>query len=67
MLVKGWAIARLYPEDGLRPYGVLTCPKRFSAVKAALNGNYQVDLHSGFAKLDGHTWDKLFARSQVSR
>jgi len=71
VLVKGWAVARLYPEDGLRPYGDIDLcihPKQFEAAKAALSNwtsQRPVDLHQGFGKLDTRTWDELYARSQV--
>jgi hypothetical protein len=71
VLVKGWAIARLYPEPGVRPYGDIDLcvhPKQFDAAKAALSNeanNIQVDLHEGFAKLDTRSWDELYARSQL--
>ncbi|HVS81418.1 MAG TPA: nucleotidyltransferase family protein [Pyrinomonadaceae bacterium] len=71
VLVKGWAIARLYPEAGLRPYGdidLCVSPKQFEAAKAALGNdanNTQVDLHQGFVKLDTRSWDELYARSQL--
>src|SRR5438094_3867792 len=71
VLVKGWAVARLYPESGLRPYGDIDLcvnPKQFAAAKAALSNEAnqpQVDLHRGFAKLDTRSWDELYARSQL--
>ena len=71
VLVKGWAIARLYPEPGLRPYGDIDLcvnQKQFQAAKAALSNeanNNQVDLHQGFAKLDTRSWDELYTRSQL--
>jgi hypothetical protein len=71
VLVKGWAIARLYPESGLRPYGDIDLcvnPEQFAAAKAALSNeanNSQVDLHRGFAKLDTRSWDELYPRSQM--
>ena len=71
VLVKGWAIARLYAEAGLRPYGDIDLcvnPTQFAAAKAAfsIQANHpQVDLHQGFAKLDTRTWDELHARSQL--
>ncbi len=71
VLVKGWAIARLYAESGLRPYGDIDLcvqPKQFAAAQAALSNeadNHQVDLHRGFAKLDTRSWDELYARSQL--
>jgi Uncharacterised nucleotidyltransferase len=71
VLVKGWAIARLYPESGLRPYGDIDLcvnPKQFGAAKAALSNaakQNQIDLHQGFAKLDTRSWDELYARSEA--
>lgn len=71
VLVKGWAVARLYPEDGLRPYGDIDLcihPEQFATAKAALNNeanNIRVDLHRGFARLDTRMWDELSARSEL--
>lgn len=72
MLVKGWAVARLYPEEGLRPYGDIDLcvrPDQYAAAGAVLNGArgrpYVVDLHQGFARLDGLSWEELYERSQV--
>jgi hypothetical protein len=71
VLVKGWAIARLYPEAGLRPYGDIDLcvnPEQFETARAALSNEAnhpQVDLHRGFAKLDTRTWDELYSRSQL--
>lgn len=59
VLVKGWAIARAYPDPGLRPYGDIDLcirPDQFAKASAALkclesiNGHY-VDLHCGFARI----------------
>jgi hypothetical protein len=61
VLVKGWAIARRYPDTALRPYGDIDLcvkPEQLSRADAALkclqriDGHY-VDLHNGFAKLEG--------------
>ena len=71
VLVKGWAVARLYRESGLRPYGDIDLcvnPEQFAAAKAVLSNeanDRQVDLHRGFAKLDTRTWNELYARSQL--
>ncbi|MFY9609931.1 MAG: nucleotidyltransferase family protein [Blastocatellia bacterium] len=72
VLVKGWAVAMLYPEMGLRPYGDIDlCFERESYPKAAaaLEGldrtKYQVDLHEGFSKLDDLSAAELLARSQT--
>jgi len=71
VLVKGWAIARLYPESGLRPYGDIDLcvnPKQFAAAQAALSNQpnqHRIDLHRGFAKLDTRSWGELYARSEL--
>lgn len=72
VLVKGWAVARLYPEMGLRPYGDIDLclrPDEFSTAEATLKGpagkRYDVDLHEGFAKLDALSLDELLARSRT--
>jgi hypothetical protein len=71
LLVKGWAIARLYPENGLRPYGDIDlCVRPGDYVKAGkilrdAGDRYPVDLHKGTALLDYHDWDELFSRSQL--
>ena len=70
ILVKGWAVARLYPEPGLRPYGDIDLcvhPNDYERVMTMLKsdkGNtYNVDLHRGFKTLDNHTWKELHSRS----
>ena len=72
ILVKGWAVARLYPDTGLRPYGDLDLcvePKQCHAASIALENDskqsYQVDLHRGFKTLDHKSWDELYSRSQL--
>jgi len=72
VLVKGWAIARMYAEQGLRPYGDIDLcvhPKQYEAAKVALSDEalkaYDVDLHRGFIKLDERGWDELYSRSQL--
>jgi hypothetical protein len=59
VLVKGWAIARLYPDAGLRPYGDIDLcirPDQFAQAGRALeclediDGHY-VDLHCGFTRI----------------
>lgn len=72
ILVKGWAIARLYPEVGLRPYGDLdlcVAPGSYSPARLALeketDKTYKVDLHRGFKTLDDKSWDELRSRSYL--
>ena len=58
LLVKGWAVARLYPERGLRPYGdidLCVWPEQYAVVVAALAATAAetvvVDLHKGLPQL----------------
>jgi hypothetical protein len=74
LLVKGWAIARLYPEPGLRPYcdlDLCVSPDSYDAAAAALEGPgmqwCKVDLHSGFGKFYERQTDDIFARSRLVR
>jgi Uncharacterised nucleotidyltransferase len=70
ILVKGWSIARLYPEVGLRPYGdidLCVAPAQYAVAQNALReggDRFPVDLHSGTSLLDDRSWDEVFDRSQ---
>jgi hypothetical protein len=59
VLIKGWAIARLYPDAALRPYGDIDLcirPDQLAQASTALRcledikGHY-IDLHCGFARI----------------
>jgi len=72
ILGKGWAIARLYPEPGLRPYGdfdLYVRPSEYAAAEVALKGPNapacSVDLHRGSAEMDDRSFDELHRRSQL--
>jgi hypothetical protein len=72
VLVKGWAIARQYPEAGLRHYGDIDLCVRadqFSAAQELLNTpegrTAWVDLHCGFSALDTRDEEELYARSRL--
>jgi hypothetical protein len=72
ILIKGWAIARHYPERGLRPYGDIDLcvrPDQYTQAKALLDmpeyKDYWVDLHEGLSRYDNGSWDELFGRSQL--
>jgi hypothetical protein len=74
ILVKGWAVARVYTEQGLRPYGDIDLcvrPEQFAAAGIALKNlpdkQREVDLHCGFEKFGGGDVDEIYARSQVAR
>ncbi|MGH7789278.1 MAG: nucleotidyltransferase family protein [Candidatus Binatia bacterium] len=73
VLVKGPAIARQYPERGLRPFGDLDLcvrPDQCATAAAILRGWVgeftPVDLHSGFKELKPRRWDDVYARTQLA-
>ena len=73
VLVKGWAIARLYVEPGSRPYGDIDLcvhPDQYVTAKALLNGEvgkkYRIDLHEGFARFGNQPWAELYSRTQCA-
>lgn len=72
LLGKGWAIARLYPDPGLRPYGDIDLyvpSEQFLEAAAALAAAHMEerpeDLHRGFAELDDRDTREIHARSQL--
>jgi hypothetical protein len=72
LLGKGWAIARSYPEAGLRPYGdfdLYIRPEEHSTMMALLRAPNapaaSVDLHRGCAELDDRSFDEIFSRSRL--
>lgn len=72
LLGKGWAVARLYPETGLRPYGDidLCVPfgQRAIAEKVLAKQQLlfcQIDLHDSFSDLSDRAIDALYARSKL--
>jgi len=74
ILIKGWAVARLYPASGLRPFGdvdIVVHPEQHAAAMAVLKeGKYDecpVDLHRGLGRMHGQSFDALYARSQTIR
>ena len=72
LLVKGWAVARLYPERGLRPYGDIDLcvrPEQYASAVAALAApaaeTVVVDLHEGLQQLHRPSVDDVYERSQL--
>jgi hypothetical protein len=71
LVVKGWAIARKYPESGLRPYGDLDLifdPDDYQKAMALLASRgwiWPVDAHNGPGELTDYEFDELFKRSEV--
>jgi len=69
VLAKGWAVARLYPQKGLRPYGDLDLhisPEAHAAARSLLptceRDGLLVDLHRGVPKVD-RPWVDILERS----
>ena len=73
VLIKGWAIARLYPDKGFRPLGDIDLwvrPDQLasarSVLKSAGKGEYFVDLeHSSLTRQEIRTFDQLYDRSEL--
>lgn len=70
ILIKGWAIARFYPNPYEREMGdidLAVLPEKYKTgleVKSSLNLSI-VDLHRGLRRLDTVTWENLFENSQL--
>ncbi len=72
LLVKGWAVARLYPERGLRPLGDIDLcvrPEQHASAVAALaaptTDKVAVDFHKGLPQLHRPSLDDVYERSQL--
>jgi hypothetical protein len=72
IVTKGWAVARYYPNPGMRPYSdldIAVSPEQESATRNVLAGSgYKaaiVDLHIGISDLAPAPWREVFARSRL--
>jgi hypothetical protein len=72
ILGKGWAMARLYPSAGVRPYGDIDLyvrPEQEPMARTALDQPGEdplpVDLHCGLGELDDRRFEDVLARSRV--
>jgi hypothetical protein len=72
VLIKGWSIARLYAEPGLRPYGdidLIVGPGQRGKAREALTGgglNFHVDVeHDEFEGLSVRRWEELYSRTRL--
>jgi hypothetical protein len=71
VLMKGWSVARLYPEPGLRHYmdvDLCVAPEQYAHADDVLNrglgaDRFYVDLHSALGHLEDLGWEDLFAHS----
>ena len=73
ILMKGWSLARLYPEAGLRPYSDIDLIIPREQVESALSlladgKGLRVDLeHDQITRFDYRTWSDLYNRSRLAR
>ncbi len=74
ILMKGWAVARCYPEQALRPYGdidLLVRPSDFDRARRILRGEDArdcfTDLHAQMFELGDRSIADVFSRSQLAR
>src|SRR5688572_14898777 len=74
MLVKGLAAARVYGDEGLRPYvdvDVCVTQRQIAAAQVVLkrlsDTGVTVDLHREFATLGGGDWEVIYSRSQLMK
>ncbi|HLK33935.1 MAG TPA: nucleotidyltransferase family protein [Terriglobales bacterium] len=71
ILMKGWSMAQFYPQAALRPYSdvdLMVPPAQRKAAEAlsAVSQGVAVDLqHDEITRFDNHSWDDLYARSQL--
>lgn len=73
LLVKGWSVARRYPEPGLRPYSdvdLIIRPGQAEAARSVLSAppmlGCRVDLHDGSARIDALGFDQLAERAETA-
>jgi Uncharacterised nucleotidyltransferase len=74
LLIKGWSIARIYPEKGMRPYedaDLVVRRDQYLRAQAIIHGQkemqFYVDLHGGLDEFGYGSEDDLFANSQLVR
>jgi hypothetical protein len=70
ILMKGWSLAGLYPEAGLRPYNDVDLIIPTEQVAAALSlltaGDPAVDLeHDEITRFDHRSWSDIYGRSRL--
>ncbi len=72
ILIKGWAVARRYPQPGLRPYGdidLLVHPQDMAGARKVVASDglrgCRVDLHTRPFELSDRSLDDLYSRSRL--
>lgn len=73
ILIKGWGVARLFPEPGLRPitdHDICVCPSQFEAASAVVAGRTRefglIDLHEGVTDLPDRSFAAIVRRAQTA-
>lgn len=74
ILIKGWAVARLYPPERQRPFAdidLCVAQKDFDKAQEIIRSEkakrLNIDLHFGFRHLDTLGWDDLFENSKFEK
>jgi hypothetical protein len=74
VLIKGWSVARLYPEKGMRPYDdtdLVVRRDQFSNAKAIVREQklteFDVDLHQGLEEYGFDDEDDFFNNSRLAK
>lgn len=72
ILIKGWDIARYYPEYGMRMFTDIdlgVSPENFAEAKRIIDSDdakyINIDLHNGFRHLDTQPWEYLYRFSKL--
>ena len=72
VLMKGWSVARFYPEPGLRHYSdvdLCFAPKAVRAARQSLKGlgslESYVDVHSGLGRHEKLAWSQIVSRAET--
>jgi len=71
ILIKGWAVARVYPEPALRPYGdidLLIKPPDYEVARRVVESEareFQIDLHAPAFELADRSLEDLYRRSAL--
>jgi Uncharacterised nucleotidyltransferase len=72
LLIKGWSIARVYPEKGMRPYGdtdLIVRRQDYAKARELVDeckaAEFNVDLHNGADERGYGNEDDLFANSHL--
>lgn len=72
VLIKGWSIARLYPEKGMRPYDdtdLVVRREQYSSAQTIVREQklteFDVDLHTGLEEYGFDNEDDFFDNSQL--